>query len=434
MDYRGVKKKTYKDIKKEVVRDTALNVGYYPKVLTEINDEVLLDTIKEISLQGWIREDTNDVELRNMIVTESVRKMSYQEFKDIADNFFSFVPDNEEEYYKASKLEITRENYDYLVNNTKKAFGLERKLEEIENEINSLDNKIYDLETKVIPNENKVVGVDLENEQILLLKAPYNTYIDEDVILSDKVLNDYKSSYSDYRQILDPLIERYSDIRHIYYEYTLNNDTYRGLPDIDFSDIEEIDYDDIPVANFTTHKEYYDYATQFESFRNKYKDYEEYIYERFEFIYSREYMPDYSEEVLKEKRKEIDDILEKNGDYLVLQTVYGYSQGEVWKIGYLAEQGEDIDTINEYIEHYLGAWYRGSLTELQTIPFDAFEGGRFNGEIEDVQYIDTSLLYYHSTKETLDKIKSIYPEYKNFKIKEELDKQENKNKNKDISL
>lgn len=421
MDYRGVSKRTYKNLKKEIVEDTALNVGYYPGVLGEINNYLLMDVVKEISLNGWITENTSDVDLQNMIVTESVKKMSYQEFKDVAEYFFSFVPDDKEQYYRTSSIEVTRENYDYLVNNTNKAFGLERELENIQKEQNSLDTKISSLETEIVPNDDIVVGVDLENEELLLLKSDRNAYIDEDVVLDDNLLNNYKSRNNDYTQILDKLAETFEEINFLKYEYTLNNDTYRGMLDIDPTDIYEID--DLDISSFRTHEKYYNYAKQFNSFSEQYPTYKDYIKNRYEFIYQYSYAPDYSKEILEEKRNEIDKILEEKESYLVIKDIYGYSQGEHWTLGYLAENTETMENVEKYLENYVGAWYRGSLTELRVIPFEAFEKGKYTGDIEAEYYIDTALLYNYDDKGNLNKIKEIYPELSSFKTKEEALKQ-----------
>ena len=75
----------------------------------------LIDTIKEIAVNGWINNNTSEQELRNMLITESVKNMSYQEFKDIAHYFFGFVPDDEAMFQRVQPIEITRENYNYLV-------------------------------------------------------------------------------------------------------------------------------------------------------------------------------------------------------------------------------------------------------------------------------------------------------------------------------
>ena len=416
MDSRGISKKTYKDIKKEVSLNTAMNVGYYSNVISDIHPRLLTETITELATNGWIKEDTEHEDIMNMLVTESVKKMNYQEFKNIADKFFSFIPDNEAQYQRVQPIEITKENYDYLINNTKKVFGLERELEELKERENSLENKINSLETVTIASEDEVVGIDLEKEELLLLLSPNNVFIDEDIIQDKNLITSYRSQDNEEKQILDYLTERYSEINILEKEYILNSDTYRGLIDVDYYDIDEISYDEIPIADFSTHKEYYEYAVQFDSFNDKYLSYDDYIFNRFNNIYSREYIPDYAKDILNNKKNEIEKILEEKNKYLVVKEVAGYSQDEKWKLSYLADKEQKEEVVETYLENFVGAWYKGSLTELQIIPFDSFEKGKFVGDLSDLKYIDMDILPIDE-KDRLDMIKAIYPEFNSFKSK-----------------
>ena len=416
MDSRGISKKTYKDIKKEVSLNTAMNVGYYSNVISDIHPRLLTETITELATNDWIKEDTEHEDIMNMLVTESVKKMNYQEFKNIADKFFSFIPDNEAQYQRVQPIEITKENYDYLINNTKKVFGLERELEELKERENSLENKINSLETVTIASEDEVVGIDLEKEELLLLLSPNNVFIDEDIIQDKNLITSYRSQDNEEKQILDYLTERYSEINILEKEYILNSDTYRGLIDIDYYDIDEISYDEIPIADFSTHKEYYEYAVQFDSFNDKYLSYDDYIFNRFNNIYSREYIPDYAKDILNNKKNEIEKILEEKNKYLLVKEVAGYSQDEKWKLSYLADKEQKEEVVETYLENFVGAWYKGSLTELQIIPFDSFEKGKFIGDLSDLKYIDMDILPIDE-KDRLDMIKAIYPEFNSFKSK-----------------
>lgn len=416
MDSRGISKKTYKDIKKEVSLNTAMNVGYYSNVISDIHPRLLTETITELATNGWIKEDTKHEDIMNMLVTESVKKMNYQEFKNIADKFFSFIPDNEAQYQRVQPIEITKENYDYLINNTKKVFGLERELEELKERENSLENKINSLETVTIASEDEVVGINLEKEELLLLLSPNNVFIDEDIIQDKNLITSYRSQDSEEKQILDYLTKHYSEINILEKEYILNSDTYRGLIDVDYYDIDEISYDEIPIADFSTHKEYYEYAVQFDSFNDKYLSYDDYILNRFNNIYSREYIPDYAKDILNNKKNEIEKILEEKNKYLVVKEVAGYSQDEKWKLSYLADKEQKEEVVETYLENFVGAWYKGSLTELQTIPFDSFEKGKFVGDLSELKYIDMDILPIDE-KDRLDMIKAIYPEFNSFKSK-----------------
>ena len=227
---------------------------------------------------------------------------------------------------------------------------------------------------------------------------------------------------------MDYLTERYLEINILEKEYILNSDTYRGLIDVDYYDIDEISYDEIPIADFSTHKEYYEYAVQFDSFNDKYLSYDDYILNRFNNIYSREYIPDYAKDILYDKKNEIEKILEEKNKYLVIKEIEGYSQDEKWTLNYLADKEQKEEVVETYLENFVGAWYKGSLTELQTISFDSFEKGKFVGESTEINYINTDMLPINN-REKLEKIKEVYPHLRQFKSKEEvLNKEKENNK------
>ena len=430
MDERGVNQKTYKDLKADISQNTAINIGYYWEVLNEIPGEVLIDTIKEIALNGWINNNTSEQELRNMLVTESVKNMSYQEFKDIAHYFFGFVPDDEAMFQRVQPIEITRENYNYLVEQNKKAFGLERELNELKDKQNSLENKINNVETMIVPSESEVVGIDMKNEELLVLNSPLYSIIEEDLIIDDYLINDYRSRDNGDKQIIDYLRDEYKEIDLLSKEYILNNDTLYGEKLIFSYDIYEIDYDLIDEDQFKTLRDFYDFAKQFESFKEEYPMYPDYVESKYNDIYMYQDNPfnNYSSKILKNKIRDIQNVLSKYNKKLVTKDVTGYSQGEEWKLGYLADESQDNKLIEAYLENFVGAWYKGTLARLETIPFESFDKGQLVGESTEINYINIDILPINN-REKLEKIKEVYPHLRQFKSKEEvLNKEKENNK------
>ena len=430
MDERGVNRKTYKDLKADISQNTAINIGYYWEVLNEIPGEVLIDTIKEIALNGWINNNTSEQELRNMLITESVKNMSYQEFKDIAHYFFGFVPDDEAIFQRVQPIEITRENYNYLVEQNKKAFGLERELNELKDKQNSLENKINNVETMIVPSESEVVGIDMKNEELLVLNSPLYSIIEEDLIIDDYLINDYRSRDNGDKQIIDYLRDEYKEIDLLSKEYILNNDTLYGEKLIFSYDIYEIDYDLIDEDQFKTLRDFYDFAKQFESFKEEYPMYPDYVESKYNDIYMYQDNPfnNYPGKILKNKIRDIQNILSKYNKKLITKDVTGYSQGEEWKLGYLADESQDNKLIEAYLENFVGAWYKGTLARLETIPFESFDKGQLVGESKEINYINTDILPINS-REKLEKIKEVYPHLRQFKSKEEvLNKEKENNK------
>lgn len=430
MDERGVNQRTYKDLKADISQHTAINIGYYWEVLNEIPGEVLIDTIKEIAVNGWINNNTSEQELRNMLITESVKNMSYQEFKDIAHYFFGFVPDDEAMFQRVQPIEITRENYNYLVEQNKKAFGLEQELNELKDKQNSLENKINNVETMIVPSESEVVGIDMKNEELLVLNSPLYSIIEEDLIVDDYLINDYRSRDNGDKQIIDYLRDEYKEIDLLSKEYILNNDTLYGEKLIFSYDIYEIDYDLIDEDQFKTLRDFYDFAKQFESFKEEYPMYPDYIESKYNDIYMYQDNPfnNYSSKILKNKIKDIQNVLSKHNKKLITKDVTGYSRGEEWKLGYLADESQDNKLVEAYLENFVGAWYKGTLARLETIPFESFDRGQLVGESTEINYINTDILPINSGGK-LEKIKEVYPHLRQFKSKEEvLNKEKENNK------
>lgn len=79
-------KAEFKQLKKRISEETALNIGYYNEVLTILPEYSILEATRRAA--KLVSDNTPDAEVRNILVTESVKAMSYQDFKDIAGYFF----------------------------------------------------------------------------------------------------------------------------------------------------------------------------------------------------------------------------------------------------------------------------------------------------------------------------------------------------------
>jgi hypothetical protein len=80
-------KKKLKKLKKQIVENSAIFVGYDCSILENLPSYSLLQAIKEISIHRFIKEKTDESESMNIVVTESVKAMSYQDFKKVSDFF-----------------------------------------------------------------------------------------------------------------------------------------------------------------------------------------------------------------------------------------------------------------------------------------------------------------------------------------------------------
>ena len=80
--------KKLKKLKKDIANKTAINIGYYQSILQNIPNYAILVATRNICKMG-LKDKTTDSELENMIVTESINAMNFQDFKKVAKYFFN---------------------------------------------------------------------------------------------------------------------------------------------------------------------------------------------------------------------------------------------------------------------------------------------------------------------------------------------------------
>ena len=80
--------KKLKKLKKDIANETAINIGYYQSILQNIPNYALLVATRNICKMG-LKDKTTDSELENMIVTESINAMNFQDFKKVTKYFFN---------------------------------------------------------------------------------------------------------------------------------------------------------------------------------------------------------------------------------------------------------------------------------------------------------------------------------------------------------
>ncbi|MDT2887941.1 hypothetical protein [Lactococcus lactis] len=126
-----MKQKQIKAIKKQIVEESAINVGYYESVIPEIIENIDPDTFYHLmgrSSGEWLLEaakSNNRAEFQNILVSEAVKTMSYSEFKTIAHYFFSYQQTSEE--IIAKPLEVTTHLFNQLQNESDEIFGSNNK-------------------------------------------------------------------------------------------------------------------------------------------------------------------------------------------------------------------------------------------------------------------------------------------------------------------
>lgn len=145
--------KTIKGIKREISEDTAINVGFYQGTLATILDKLGTYHLKEaLSNQGdlisSIAQSHSETELENIIVTEMINKMSYQEFKEVASCFFSYRESENE--ILARNIPITKDWFEKLTTFYDKNYDQVIRDNERREQINDLVTNWYERYQSVI--------------------------------------------------------------------------------------------------------------------------------------------------------------------------------------------------------------------------------------------------------------------------------------------
>jgi len=166
--------KQFKRMKREVEEETARGIGYFEGILEHIPSYPLSVT-----------PHTDVIDVQNMIVTESIKWMNYQDFKEVAPYLFSYPREQREKDLLVQPVKISREYFEELQANAEELFYLKQDLLQVNNQ---LDARIRELEMDQLPNGDQVIGVDLEAEEVLLLRTPENAQVEEWEVRKDGLI------------------------------------------------------------------------------------------------------------------------------------------------------------------------------------------------------------------------------------------------------
>ena len=423
-------------MKREVEEETARGIGYFEGILEHIPSYPLSEAVKELALAGWITSHTDVIDVQNMIVTESIKWMNYQDFKEVAPYLFSYPREQREKDLLVQPVKISREYFEELQANAEELFHLKQDLLQVNDQ---LDARIRELEMDQLPNGDQVIGVDLEAEEVLLLRTPENAQVEEREVRRDDLISDYRSNLSESAQIVEALFEMENpEIDTILYEEVINY-SKKTWPDSEPIQLPEsikellnqeaqLDPSYYQTAQFETVKQAYIYGMISPSFQERFPHYSDFVRnyvedrEQYEFFNYRTEAVSLAQEILAARLEDMNQILATNNQELILQEVVGYSQGESWELAYLRDtKTEDRESVRFYLESEIGAWYKGSLTELAVIRFEDIDLEKgFNGHQEAVYHIDDDLLNH-------DKLKQVQlhiPDLKRFVEAEELEREQ----------
>ncbi|SFL29175.1 hypothetical protein [Lactococcus garvieae] len=384
--------KEIKAIKKAISEETAFNIGYYaglPAKLME-NEYSFFAAMKEPAvgelLSAAAQKDAIG-EFYNIFVTESIQHMNYSEFKEIAPYFFSYQK-NEEEIL-AESIEVTRATYERFQRDATKLF-------EYEHPSKDLQALLQEVTTKTVSNENQAIAYNPLTEQLAVLENE----TDVEPFFEEGLITDYRKRASEKAQLADYLVNEVEagqlqmffkeaflnhDLRD---EYAGSMDTLEPLATAILEAHPEFE-DNLSLIVFDTHgvaengrqwdvenmleqdlsiDEIYQIVKAAGYFTASKEEFLNLLYEPWANVGHSELVDYVTHELTNDYIEGLNEILALYDKELVTHTVRGYSQGDVWQLAYMIDKAQNpslsAEMVKDYLEHEIGAYYRGSLTEL----------------------------------------------------------------------
>ncbi|GAK31342.1 LtrM-like protein [Weissella oryzae SG25] len=292
--------KEIKNLKKQIVDESALNIGYFEGTREAII-QAAPDILEKIMASGTgdyltTLAKNDDIQFDNVFVSEAVRLMRYSEFKEVAHKFFGYEKGNEE--VLAEPITLTRDAFENLKERAKNNF--------MATPAAFLD----EAPTVEVDRINEPIAYNPLTQEIAFLVEDLNVepYRDENLI------SDYRSEKRDLILIIDKLEQKLDPLTFD----SLVTNTDSGLGD----------------------------TTSIINEWNK-------------------ALADKSQEIIK---------------YTACDQVYG----DTWDLYYFFDAksmpGISRENILNYLEHEIGAYYRGDLVELRIFDRDNVETSTYKAD------------------------------------------------------
>lgn len=304
--------KELKALKNEIMQEGASNVGYYTTIISKITElwpEIIAEFAKEMMLQGASVATLENPLILNAFVAKAIEKMNYQEFKELAPYFFGYIQTEEE--FLAEPIQITRREYLRFQAEGEQLF--EYKHPKI-----SFEERVRSLTTMLVPKENQVIAYHPTNDTIAILENSEET---PEPFIDPGLINDL----TPYPTLVARRLLESSKALEAYYRKEMQKSQSKEEMREEVSEDELLAFVSVKIS-----------STLFELD---------------------------AQELLT-----INDILQKEtpGKELITHLASGYSQGDRWELAYLKEESSPSERsdIIRYLEHEIGAYYRGSLAWL----------------------------------------------------------------------
>ena len=80
--------KELKRLKKDIADRSAINIGYSSAILQNLPNYALIEAVRIITSNNLIKGDEGHADMENVLVTEAVDALNFQDFKEISKFFF----------------------------------------------------------------------------------------------------------------------------------------------------------------------------------------------------------------------------------------------------------------------------------------------------------------------------------------------------------
>lgn len=218
-----MKQKQIKSIKKQIVEESAINVGYYESVIPEIIENIDPDTFYHLmgrTSGEWLLEaakSNNRAEFQNILVSEAVKTMSYSEFKTIAHYFFSYQQTPEE--IRASPLEVTNHLFNTIQKDANEIFNTTITEEETEKSMDKFTTNFESTQNQILEDLRKAQS-DFKQRMLEMSPTEIFDYASKILYVSDSLFElehfvteftpeDYQYRSYSYEKQLSALFDRY---------------------------------------------------------------------------------------------------------------------------------------------------------------------------------------------------------------------------------
>lgn len=401
--------KEYKAIKREIVEESAFSVGYFEGILSKLPSEILIDVVKDLVSDGTLNGFLERYELQNIMVTETIKQMTYQDFKKVASYFFSYPNEarlaSREEVVQVRPIEISQSYFEELKANADELLRIKAS----EQAPKSVTEMVDTIETNYepVPSGFEVVGVKPETDDYLIIHRG-DSYLGDHFLEDSDLLLDYRDSRRPAAQILDYLASHFPKVEAYLNEF-FNDNYYEATGELDGKELVETYFETEQMtfeglADLKTTADLYQVAIMSTTFKQDYPTYRDFLNE----LSSPDYMATHANQIVDHDHhiEAINELLREDGKQLAVEEVTGYSQGDSWTLGALYNPEEvNRATMKDYLKHQVGAWLKGSLVEAfvtkgETILSEGLQEAMY--QASHYQILDEELLWGEDKVQALE--------------------------------